>query len=156
MQLMRAACLQSTRLQLAMQRREAHPTMESLDSLAAIDREIEHFVNSIAPPDSGADSNVAFDDNNPLRDLETLIALQKMSLATEKMALVSGNSGPLFRTGGMSEAPAARSPAVPPVMPNMNVSRSEYQASGKLAHVTMIAATLLLVAAAIGWLMMQG
>lgn len=151
---MRAACLQSTRLQLAMQRREAQPTLESLDSLAAIDRKIEHFVNSIAPPDSGADPSIAFGDDTPLQDLETLIALQKMSLATEKMALVSGNSGPLFRGGGMSATPTAELPPAPPVISNVAVSRSEYQPSGKFVQVIMITAILLLVAAAIGWLVM--
>ena len=143
------AC-QTARLQLAILCREPQPVLESFDSLAAMDREIEHFVNAIAPPDR-PDSPTS---SAPLRDLAALIAGQKASLASEKMTLVSGNSGPLFReTASDMPAPPSNTEADHSAIVDSGVDMvsSEYRPSGRLARILALAAIVLLVAGAVAW-----
>lgn len=88
MQLLRAVNMQSIRLQLAMLRRDRQPTMESLDSLVAMDREIEHFIEGIASQSLPT---------GQLHGITELVATQKRALAEEKLYLTAGADGPRFR-----------------------------------------------------------
>lgn len=86
MQLLRGLAMQTTRLQVAMLRREQRPAIESLDQLRDIDRELEHFIETIGPRD---------DASPELAMLSAMVARQKQALDTEKLALMSGVSGRL-------------------------------------------------------------
>jgi len=122
MQLLRAVNMQSIRLQLAMLRRDQQPAMESLDSLAAMDREIEHFIDGIGPTGFAAAE---------LRDITELVTMQKRALAAEKLYLTAGISGPALRPSmpdnirGNAEAEANQSMPAP--------DPSEYRPAGRWA-----------------------
>lgn len=81
-QLLRAANLQTVRLQLAMFRQERRTAMESLDRLADMDRELERFLAGLEPAAPA------------LADINHLVAVQKNALADEKIALMAEIKGP--------------------------------------------------------------
>ncbi|WOK37334.1 hypothetical protein [Sphingomonas sp. C3-2] len=85
MQLMRAVSMQSTRFQLAVMRKEQRPALESLDRLGEMDRELEHFIEAIGG---------AAEDMPELAPISDMVARQKQALDSEKLALMSGVSGP--------------------------------------------------------------
>lgn len=84
-QLLRAANLQTVRLQLAMFRQERRSAMESLDRLADIDRELERHLAAFEPAAT------------ELEEVRQLVAAQKSALANEKMALMAEISGPTVK-----------------------------------------------------------
>jgi len=81
-QLLRAANLQTVRLQLALSRQERRSAMESLDRLADMDRELERFLVGLEPAAPALD------------EINRLVAMQKSALANEKVALMAEISGP--------------------------------------------------------------
>lgn len=81
-QLLRAANLQTVRLQLAMFRQERRSAMESLDRLAEMDRELERFLAGLEPAAPALD------------EINRLVTAQKSALADEKIALMAEISGP--------------------------------------------------------------
>lgn len=81
-QLLRAANLQTVRLQLAMFRQERRSAMESLDRLAEMDRELERFLAGLEPAAPALDA------------INRLVTAQKSALADEKIALMAEISGP--------------------------------------------------------------
>lgn len=139
MQLLRAVNMQSIRLQLAVLRRDRKPAMESLDHLADMDRELEHFIEGIGPAGAAAPE---------LREIAELVALQKRALADEKIALMAGISG--AKLGG---EPVAQLPeAEPEPMPELTEA-SEYRTSS--AATKIFAATAVFAVAGVmvaGWL----
>lgn len=93
MNLLRGVSLQSTRLQVAILRREQRPIIESLDLLRDMDRELEQFVQAVGPQASPPE----------LEALTDMIARQKVALDAETMALMSGVTGQALK-GAKKEA----------------------------------------------------
>jgi len=130
MQLLRAVSTQSVRLQLAMLKRGRRPTIESLDSLAAMDRELEHFIEGIGPDGFAAPE---------LEEIAELVALQKTALANEKIALMAEISGPDVVSMHMP-IPAHETAPEPAPGPEPAYEPAEYRASGVGAKIAAIAA----------------
>lgn len=93
-QLLRAANLQTVRLQLAMARQERRSAMESLDRLAEMDRELERCLDGFEPAGPGVD------------EIKRLVAAQKSALADEKIALMAEISGPRVASARPLHRPA--------------------------------------------------
>lgn len=133
-QLLRGVSLQSTRLQVAVLRREQRPIIEALDLLRDMDRELEQFVQAIGPQAPTS---------HELDSLNEMIALQKAALDAEKMALMSGVTGHALK-GAKKEAldfedePSAVEDDVP---------EGDYEEEQPRRFVAWIAGSLLVLAA---------
>lgn len=142
MQLLRAVNMQSIRLQLAVLRHEQKPTIESLDSLADMDRELEHFIEGIGP------AGLAVPE---LRGIAELVALQKRALANEKIALMAGISGP--KLAGAPAAAVEAEIAVPVDTVAPDAAEAGYPAPNMAGRVLTAAALSALTGVAVaGWL----
>lgn len=140
MQLLRAVNMQSVRLQLAVLRRDRRPAMESLDHLADMDRELEHFIEGIGPAGSAAAE---------LREITELVALQKRALADDKIALMAGISGAKLGGETIAELPEAE----PEALADTLDPTTEYRPSSAAAK--LLAATAVFAVAGVavtGWL----
>ncbi|RJF85582.1 hypothetical protein [Sphingomonas cavernae] len=140
MQLLRAVNMQSVRLQLAVLRRDRRPAMESLDHLADMDRELEHFIEGIGPAGAAAPE---------LREIAELVALQKRALADEKIALMAGISGAKLGGETIAQLPEAEPEAITDTLE----LTSEYQPSSAAAKLLAATAVLAVIGVAVtGWL----
>lgn len=88
LQLSRAGALALTRLQLAIKCGDRHAAMAAMDRLHAVDAEMERLVGRLPSPD-------AHDPHRSERDaIARHLTDQKLSLAFEKLAMLSEISGP--------------------------------------------------------------
>lgn len=85
LQLLRASSLTSTRLQLALTRRDRRGAMAALDTLAAVDSEIEGLVDRLST--SGASSP-------ELAAIGAWLAQEKEAVTADKLTLACEVSGP--------------------------------------------------------------
>jgi hypothetical protein len=76
--LVRSSAMKLARLHLAMERQDRRLVLETMDDLAAIDRQIQDFVDEIPTSDSG------------IAALQDELEQQKLALAREKLALAAG------------------------------------------------------------------
>lgn len=85
LQLVRASNMASTRLQLALARRDRRQAMAALDGLIDIDAEIERFVAALPPPHGIHPDWTTLTDH---------LSEQKAAIASEKFSLACGIAGP--------------------------------------------------------------
>lgn len=85
LQLLRASTLTSTRLQLALARRDRRVAMTALDTLAAIDGEIEGLVDRLAGPDAATPELAA---------IGAWLAEEKAAAVADKLNLACDARGP--------------------------------------------------------------
>lgn len=88
LQLSRAGALGLTRLQLAIKCGDRHAAMAAMDRLHAVDAEMERIVERLPQPDTGNPAHAEW------QAIARHLADQKLSLAFEKLAMVSEISGP--------------------------------------------------------------
>lgn len=84
LQLLRASTVTSTRLQLALARRDRPQILATLDGLTDLDAEIEQFVAGLPASDAPSPELAA---------ITQWIAAQKAAIASDKFSLVCGISG---------------------------------------------------------------
>lgn len=101
LQLLRASSLTSIRLQLALARRDRRVAMTALDTLAAVDAEIEGLVDRLSGPGTSTPELAA---------LAAWLAQEKESLTADKLNLACDVSGPglVSPPDRLSEAADAR------------------------------------------------
>ena len=102
--LLRASTIASTRLQLALARRDRSQTLAALDGLGEIDAELERVATGLAA-ESGSDDDLA--------SIREWLAAQKAALASEKFSLVcevagAGLVSPRDRLAAPAEGDAGR------------------------------------------------
>ena len=102
LQLSRAGALSLTRLQLAIKGGDRQATMAAMDRLHAVDAEMERLVDRLPHPGARDPARAEWD------AISRHLTDQKLSLAFEKLAMVSEISGP-----GMT-SPSARPDLAPP------------------------------------------
>lgn len=85
LQLLRASSLTSTRLQLALARRDRQVAVVALDTLAAIDSEIEGLVDRLTVPGATTPELAA---------IEGWLAEEKAAVAADKLSLACDARGP--------------------------------------------------------------
>lgn len=103
LQLLRASSLTSTRLQLALARRDRRVAMTALDTLAAIDGEIEGLVDRLAAPDAASPELAAI--GAWLADEKAAVAADRLNLTCE--ARGPGLVSPPDRLSYAADEPAA-------------------------------------------------
>jgi hypothetical protein len=97
LQLLRASSITSMRLQLALARRDRKVAMAALDTLAAVDAEIEGLVDSLSGHGAAAPELAA---------ISAWLAQEKKAASAERLNLACDLSGPglVSRSGRLSEA----------------------------------------------------
>ena len=85
LQLLRASSMTSARLQLALARRDRRVAMAALDTLAAVDAEIEGLVDRLSGPASATPELAA---------IAAWLAQEKEAVTTDKLGLACDVSGP--------------------------------------------------------------
>ena len=85
LQLLRASSMTSIRLQLALARRDRRVAMSALDTLAAVDSEIEGLVERLSGPGTSTPEMAA---------IAAWLAQEKEAVATDKLNLACDVSGP--------------------------------------------------------------
>ena len=91
LQLTRGSTLSLTRLQLALKTGDRQAAMAAMDRLHAIDMEMERLVDHLPTPE---DDDPDDPDDQAWNLIARQLGNQKAALAFEKLALVSGVSGP--------------------------------------------------------------
>lgn len=107
LQLARGSALSLTRLQLALKTGDRQAAMAAMDRLHAIDTEMERLVDHLPAP---ADDNP---DDQAWNLIVRQLGDQKAALAFEKLALVSGVSGPDMVSDALDPFDASPEGSVP-------------------------------------------
>lgn len=98
LQLSRSSALALTRLQLALKTGDQRQALDALDRLHAVDSELEQLVEGLPRPPLDGESAAAPDgpapESLPDAALARQLEHQKRALASERLALASGVSGP--------------------------------------------------------------